>query len=144
MSLNFDNIPLNYIVIAIGVIVLVIFLLVASSVMKRKDKIDVSKMPKKVGRKIKKNKNQNANNINPTVESIDDLNITEGIVDTLNEPIQNSNDAESLAMVDTFKTTKTPIDKNQQTLPQFSFDNPNNNAAVEQNSNQNNENNNLP
>ena len=143
MRLNFDDIPLNYIAIFIGIIVFVIFLLIASSVMKRKDKIDVSKMPKKISSKFKRNKKQQFNEINSTVENIDDLNITKGIVDTLNEPIQNSNDAESLAMVDTYKTTKNPIDKNQPTLPQFSFDNPNNNAAVEQSNNQNNENNNL-
>lgn len=166
LDFKIKTIPWDYILIGGGIFIALVFLILALSFMKKKGKIDVSKMPKSVGNTNTdvssvnnlevinpNNANNNVDNLNVVnnqinndkVESIETLNIDEKLVDSLNIPIGNTEEVESLAMVDTFKSTETPIDKNNPTQPQFSFDNPDNNAAANypQNNKTNNENNNL-
>ena len=113
----------------------------ALSYMKKKGKIDVKHMPKSVAgtsnavdipnNNVDNSEVINNQNDNASVESLETLNINEKVVDSLNTPVGNTEDVESLAMVDTFKETKSPVDKDNPTHPQFSFDNPNNNAAAD-------------
>ena len=169
LSFKINTIPWDYILIGGGIVIALVFLLMASSFMKKKGKINVKHMPKKVAGTSNvvdvpdnnvdnlevinnQNINNNVENLNVTnnqtnnanVESLETLNIDAKLVDSLNTPVGNTEDVESLAMVETFKETKSPVDKENPNPPQFSFDNPNNNAAADytHGNNSNNENNN--
>lgn len=154
LSFKINPIPWNSILIGGGIGIALVFLLMALSYMKKKGKIDVKHMPKSVAgasnvvdipnNNVDNSKVINNQNDNASVESLETLNINEKVVDSLNTPVGNTEDVESLAMVDTFKETKSPVDKDNPTHPQFSFDNPNNNAAADytQGNKTNNENNN--
>ena len=141
LSFKINPIPWNSILIGGGIGIALVFLLMALSYMKKKGKIDVKHMPKSVGgasnvvdipnNNVDNSKVINNQNDNASVESLETLNINEKVVDSLNTPVGNTEDVESLAMVDTFKETKSPVDKDNPTHPQFSFDNPNNNAAAD-------------
>lgn len=169
LDFKLNPIPWNYILIGGGIFIALVFLLLASNLIKKKGKIDVKHMPKSVAGTSNvvdvpnnnvdnsevinnQNINNNVDNLNVTnnqtnnanVESLETLNIDKKLVDSLNTPVGNTEDVESLAMVETFKETKSPVDKENPNPPQFSFDNPNNNAAADytQVNNSNNENNN--
>ena len=154
LSFKINPIPWNSILIGGGIGIALVFLLMALSYMKKKGKIDVKHMPKSVAgtsnavdipnNNVDNSEVINNQNDNASVESLETLNINEKVVDSLNTPVGNTEDVESLAMVDTFKETKSPVDKDNPTHPQFSFDNPNNNAAADytQGNKTNNENNN--
>lgn len=141
LSFKINPIPWNSILIGGGIGIALVFLLMALSYMKKKGKIDVKHMPKGVAgasnvvdipnNNVDNSKVINNQNDNVSVESLETLNINEKVVDSLNTPVGNTEDVESLAMVDTFKETKSPVDKDNPTHPQFSFDNPNNNAAAD-------------
>lgn len=126
LDFKFDTIPWNYIYIGGGVLLLVVFLLFASSYMKKKGKIAVSKMPKKVNNSnnVEVKSSNNVNNENNTKkESIDILNIDDKILDSLNEPVGNTEDVINLAMVDNYQSTETPIKKDEPNTELFNFDN---------------------
>lgn len=126
LDFKFDTIPWNYIYIGGGVLLLVVFLLFASSYMKKKGKIDVSKMPKKVNNSNNveiKSSNNASNENNSKKESIDILNIDDKILDSLNEPVGNTEDVINLAMVDNYQSTETPIKKDEPNTELFNFDN---------------------
>ena len=169
LDFKLNPIPWNYILIGGGIFIALVFLLLASNLIKKKGNIDVKHMPKSVAGTSNvvdvpnnnvdnsevinnQNINNNVDNLNVTnnqtnnanVESLETLNIDKKLVDSLNTPVGNTEDVESLAMVETFKETKSPVDKENPNPPQFSFDNPNNNAAADytQVNNSNNENNN--
>lgn len=141
LSFKINPIPWNSILIGGGIGIALVFLLMALSYMKKKGKIDVKHMPKSVAgtsnavdipnNNVDNSEVINNQNDNASVESLETLNINEKVVDSLNTPVGNTEDVESLAMVDTFKETKSPVDKDNPTHPQFSFDNPNNNAAAD-------------
>ena len=126
LDFKFDTIPWNYIYIGGGVLLLVVFLLFASSYMKKKGKIDVSKMPKEVNNSNNveiKSSNNASNENNSKKESIDILNIDDKILDSLNEPVGNTEDVINLAMVDNYQSTETPIKKGEPNTELFNFDN---------------------
>lgn len=126
LDFKFDTIPWNYIYIGGGVLLLVVFLLFASSYMKKKGKIDVSKMPKKVNNSNNvevKSSNNASNENNSKKESIDILNVDDKILDSLNEPVGNTEDVINLAMVDNYQSTETPIKKDEPNTELFNFDN---------------------
>ena len=141
LSFKINPIPWNSILIGGGIGIALVFLLMALSYMKKKGKIDVKHMPKSVAgtsnavdipnNNVDNSEVINNQNDNASVESLETLNINEKVVDSLNTPVGNTEDVESLAMVDTFKETKSPVDKDNPTHPQFSFDNPINNAAAD-------------
>ena len=155
LDFKLNPIPWNYILIGGGIFIALVFLLLASNLIKKKGKIDVKHMPKSVAgtSKVVDVPNNNVDNLNVTnnqtnnanVESLEILNIDKKLVDSLNTPVGNTEDVESLAMVETFKETKSPVDKENPNPPQFSFDNPNNNAAADytHGNKTDNENNNL-
>ena len=141
LSFKINPIPWNSILIGGGIGIALVFLLMALSYMKKKGKIDVKHMPKSVAgtsnavdipnNNVDNSEVINNQNDNASVESLETLNINEKVVDSLNTPVGNTEDVESLAMVETFKETKSPVDKENPNPPQFSFDNPNNNAAAD-------------
>ena len=141
LSFKINTIPWDYILIGGGIFIALVFLFLASSLIKKKGKINVKHMPKSVGgtSNVVDVPNNNVDNLNVTnnqtndanVESLETLNIDKKLVDSLNTPVGNTEDVESLAMVETFKETKSPVDKENPNPPQFSFDNPNNNAAAD-------------
>ena len=170
LDFKLNPIPWNYILIGGGIFIALVFLLLASNLIKKKGNIDVKHMPKSVAGTSNvvdvpnnnvdnsevinnQNTNNNVDNLNVTnnqtnnanVESLETLNIDKKLVDSLNTPVGNTEDVESLAMVETFKETKSPVDKENPNPPQFSFDNPNNNAAADytHGNKTDNENNNL-
>lgn len=126
LDFKINTIPWNYIYIGGGVLLVIVFLLIASSYMKKKGKIDVSKMPKEVNNsnnvEIKSSNNVNNEN-NTKKESIDTLNIDDKILDSLNEPVGNTEDVINLAMVDNYQSTETPIKKDEPNTELFNFDN---------------------
>ena len=141
LSFKINPIPWNSILIGGGIGIALVFLLMALSYMKKKGKIDVKHMPKGVAgtsnavdipnNNVDNSEVINNQNDNASVESLETLNINEKVVDSLNTPVGNTEDVERLAMVETFKETKSPVDKENPNPPQFSFDNPNNNAAAD-------------
>lgn len=126
LDFKINTIPWNYIYIGGGVLLVIVFLLIASSYMKKKGKIDVSKMPKEVNNsnnvEIKSSNNVNNEN-NTKKESIDTLNIDDKILDSLNDPVGNTEDVINLAMVDNYQSTETPIKKGEPNTELFNFDN---------------------
>lgn len=126
LDFKFDTIPWNYIYIGGGVLLVIVFLLIASSYMKKKGKIDVSKMPKKVNNSNNaevKSSNNASNENNSKKESIDILNVDDKILDSLNVPVGNTEDVINLAMVDNYQSTETPIKKGEPNTELFNFDN---------------------
>ena len=155
LDFKINPIPWNSILIGGGIGIALVFLLMALSYMKKKGKIDVKHMPKSVAgtsnavdipnNNVDNSEVINNQNDNASVESLETLNIDEKLVDSLSTPVGNTEDVESLAMVETYTETKSPVDKDNPTQPQFSFDNPNNNAAADYShgNNTDKENNNL-
>ncbi len=129
LDFKINAIPWNYIYIGGGLLLVVVFLLIASSYMKKKGKIDVSKMPKGIKKNSDKTKKKN-NSTNQDVskkESINDLKIDDEVLDSLNKPVGNNDDeVVNLAMVDSYKSTKAPIKKDKTTKGLFNFDEQNN------------------
>lgn len=126
LDFKINTIPWNYIYIGGGVLLVIVFLLIASSYMKKKGKIDVSKMPKEVNNSnnVEVKSSNNVNNENNTKkESIDTLNIDDKILDSLNDPVGNTEDVINLAMVDNYQSTETPIKKDEPNTELFNFDN---------------------
>lgn len=126
LDFKINTIPWNYIYIGGGVLLVIVFLLFASSYMKKKGKIDVSKMPKKVNNSNNveiKSSNNASNENNSKKEFIDILNIDDKILDSLNEPVGNTEDVINLAMVDNYQSTETPIKKDEPNTELFNFDN---------------------
>ena len=126
LDFKINTIPWNYIYIGGGVLLVIVFLLIASSYMKKKGKIDVSKMPKKVNNSNNaevKSSNNASNENNSKKESIDILNVDDKILDSLNVPVGNTEDVINLAMVDNYQSTETPIKKGEPNTELFNFDN---------------------
>lgn len=139
LDFKINTIPWNYIYIGGSLLLVIIFLLIASSYIKKKGKIDVSRMPNKVNSNLNNLDNsQNFNNnivnhnnmLNQGVnkkETIETLNIDEKIIDSLNMPVgNNEEEVVNLAMVESYKSTEAPIKKEEPTTELFSFDNQNN------------------